>query len=212
MTKQLSKLREDWLRRIAEAMAPKIEEATGQKLPPFRIACGFPSRNPLKGGKKWTRGQCWSAAASADGHAEIFLNPGIADVETLAPIIAHELIHAALPLAGHKRPFQIAAKKIGHVAPFTTSNATEDFWAWAREIVEAAGPYPHAELAAVRAVGAAKAQTNRHVKAVCEQCGYTIRTARKWIAEKGAPICPEHFEPMICEGVELPGEGGEGEQ
>lgn len=203
------RLREEWLRRVADEFAPHIEKATGVALPPFRVSCGFPSTGGRKGGKKWTRGECWSATASKDGHAEIFINPGIDDAETVAAILAHELIHAALPDAGHKGPFQAAARKIGHEAPFTSANPTDDFRAWAGPIIAAAGAYPHAELQTMRPVGGKAKQSTRMVKCHCEACGYTVRTARKWLEAKGAPICPDDLIRMTCEGLETDGEGGE---
>lgn len=198
------RLREEWLRRVADQFAPFIEKACGVELPPIRVACGFPSSGGRKGGKKWTRGECWDKSASTDGHSEIFINPGVDDVDTVAAILAHELIHAALgAVAGHKRPFQIAAAKIGHEKPFTTANATDAFWEWARAIVDAAGPYPHKELMTARPIGAKKAQKGRNLKAHCEACGYTVRLARKWIEEAGSPICPRDLAPMICELPEI---------
>lgn len=198
------KLREDWLRKLGVAMAPHIEKACGKALPKWRVSCGFPSSGGRKGGKKWTRGECWDARASADEHAEIFINPGIDDADTVAAILAHELIHACLGAeAGHKRPFQIAAAKIGHEKPFTSANPTDAFWAWARALVSAAGDYPHKELRTARPIGAKKTQKGRNLKAHCEACGYTVRLARKWIEEAGAPICPRDLEPMICEGLEI---------
>lgn len=187
MTNDL-KLREEWLRKVADRMTSKIEEATGQKLPPYRVACGFPSKMAIPGKKGYRRGECWSAIASKDGHAEIFLSPLVDETETVAAILAHELIHACLPLAGHKRPFQIAATKIGHVKPFTTACPTDDFWNWVRPILEDVGPYPHAALQPREAVGAPKKQKNRMIKCECAECGYTARVAKKWL-DLGAPVC-----------------------
>ena len=43
----------------------------------------------------------------------------------------------------------------------------------------------------------------------CEDCGYTVRVARQWVVEVGAPVCPDHMEPMA---VDMPDEDpGEGE-
>lgn len=112
------------------------------------------------------------------------------DPATVAAILAHEMIHAALPQAGHKRPFQIAAAKIGHTAPFTTSEATPEFMAWAGPIIAQLAPYPHRRLNALSPVAQKKKQTGRMLKCQCEGCGYTVRTARKWLEDVGAPICP----------------------
>jgi hypothetical protein len=198
------KLREEWLNRLAAAFMAHTTEAAGLTFPPVRVTCGFPSRGGEMGGKKRVRGQCWSADASEDKHAEIFISPVEADAETVAAILAHEVVHAAIPDAGHGKPFQVAMKKLGHVAPFTSAIPTDDFWAWVRPHLDALGPYPHAMLVAMRAVAAPKKQTARMLKCICEQdgCGYTVRAARTWLKDVGLPICPKHLAPMTCEGLD----------
>lgn len=39
--------------------------------------------------------------------------------------------------------------------------------------------------------------TTRLLKAECLDCGYTVRVTNKWLAGKGAPICPCNLKPMI---------------
>lgn len=194
-------LREDWLNQLARAFMAHITDITGLAFPPVRVTCGFPSRGGEMGGKTRVRGQCWSADASEDKHAEIFISPVEADDETVAAILAHELVHASIPEAGHGKPFQRAMAKLGHVAPFTTATATQVFWDWARPHLEAVGPYPHAMLLAMRPVAAPKKQVARMLKCTCmeDDCGYSVRGARKWLLEVGFPICPKHMVPMICE-------------
>jgi hypothetical protein len=195
MTNQLDRsaeaLREDWLSQLARLMQPIIAERTGASFPPYRVTCGFPSKGGMLGKKTRVRGQCWSAAASDDQHAEIFISPVEDDRATIAAILAHEMIHAAMPEAGHKRPFQIAAAKIGHQPPFTTSEPTPAFMAWAQPLLDQLAPYPHRRLNALSPVAQKKKQTGRMLKCECSQCGYTVRTARKWLEEAGAPICPK---------------------
>ena len=179
------------------------------------MTCGFPSRGGELGKKSLTRGQCWPAVASEDNHAEIFINPVIDSPELIAAILAHELIHAALPDAGHKGPFAAVGRRIGFKAPFTTVGeaATAEFLAWAAPLIAQAGEYPHGRLNARAAVGAPKKQVARMLKAECDVCGYTVRLARKWIVEAGAPICPRDMIPMTCEGLgdDDAGDDGEGE-
>jgi hypothetical protein len=205
-------LREDWLNQLAKAFMAHIAETCELTFPPVRVTCGFPSRGGELGGKTRVRGQCWSAEASEDNHAEIFISPVEADVDTVAAILAHEIVHAALPQAGHGKPFQKAMKTLGHIAPFTSAIPTDAFWTWAQPMLTKVGPYPHAMLVAMRPVAAPKKQTARMLKAVCEcdGCGYTVRLARKWIVEVGPPICPKHGVAMTVEGLgEEPGEGDE---
>lgn len=35
-----------------------------------------------------------------------------------------------------------------------------------------------------------KKQKTRMLKCECAECGYTVRTARKWLEQAGAPLCP----------------------
>ena len=195
------KLREDWLNQLAKAFMAHITATTDLTFPPVRVTCGFPSRGGEMGGKTRVRGQCWSADASEDKHAEIFISPVEADAETVAAILCHEVVHAALPDAGHGKPFQRTMKALGQVAPYTSAIPTDEFWAWVRPLLAEVGDYPHAVLLAMRPVAAPKKQVARMLKCTCmeDDCGFTVRSARKWLKEVGFPICPKHMVPMICE-------------
>lgn len=37
-----------------------------------------------------------------------------------------------------------------------------------------------------------KKQSARMMKCECTECGYLVRTAKKWLDEKGPPHCPDH--------------------
>jgi hypothetical protein len=206
-----AELREDWLSQLAKAFESVIADRAGVSFPPYRVTCGFPSKGGELGKKTRTRGQCWSASASEDQHAEIFISPVEDDPATVAAILAHEMLHAAMPEAGHKRPFQIAAAKIGHCAPFTSSEPTPDFMAWAAPIIAQLAPYPHRRLNALSPVAQKKKQTGRMLKCECSECGYTVRTARKWLEERGAPFCGTEGHPrMTHEPLDIEdGEGGD---
>lgn len=191
--------REAWLLKLALLMKPQIEGLASLTLPPFRVTCGFPSQGGMMGGKTRVRGQCWSAEASEDGHAEIFISPVEDAIDTVAPILAHELIHAALPKAGHNRTFQAVAGKIGHEAPFTTAVPTPAFWDWANPLLATLPGYPHRKLNARKAVAAKKPQTNRQMKVVCGSCGTIARMSRKAIEHPGPPHCACGAGPMTPE-------------
>lgn len=201
------KLREAWLLALVAKLTPEIEARTGLKMPPILISCGWPSGAGKAARGARPIGECWSPAANG-APAHIFVSPTQKDTRVVAYIVAHEMLHAALPLGtDHKRPFQIAAAKLGHVAPFTAipqdlGNAPE-FFAWADPMLKGLPAYPHVALG--EPVGKKKTQTTRMLKAECA-CGYTVRLARKWLDEVGAPHCPLHGE-MSCDTPE-----GEGEQ
>lgn len=211
--------REDWLGAAAVLISAVLADLADIELPSYRVTCGWPSKSGTS--KKNRRiGECWNAAASDDAHAEVFISPMEADALTVVAILAHELIHAGLPVGtGHKGPFVKAAKAIGFLKPFTQLKTSDALNAWAQDIVNALPAYPHARLNPA-AEGEKKTQTTRMIKAVCEEiydgetCGYQVRLTRKWIDSVGAPICPRCNERMACEGVDLGGGDepeGEGE-
>ena len=57
-------------------------------------------------------------------------------------------------------------------------------------ILAAAGPLPHARLDTGGLMSAPRMQAARMLKCECPACGYTVRTARKWLEMAGAPLCP----------------------
>lgn len=202
-TPEVIRLREDWLLQLAALMQPAMVGAAKLEFPKYRVACGFPSRGGLAN-KKRVVGQCWSASASADRHAEILITPLESNPEKVASTLAHELIHACLPNAGHKAPFARAAKALGFTSPWTQTPETEEFWAWVRPLLAQLPAYPHGALSAMSPVAAPKPQKGRLLKASCF-CDYTVRVTRKWVDEVGAPHCPLHGE-MTVEGAQDDGE------
>lgn len=194
----IAQLREAWLNDLASRVQPFMETSAKLTFPDFRVSCGFPSRGG-KSGK--VIGECWSAASSADRHAEIFITPFEDRPEGVASTLVHELIHAALPKAGHRAPFQRAAKALGFDAPWKSTPETEVFWAWVRPILADMPAYPHGKIQHMEITGAPKPQKGRLLKVECDDCGYTARVTRKWIDDVGAPICPCNHAPMVCEGV-----------
>ena len=66
----------------------------------------------------------------------------------------------------------------------------EAFKRLAQPILDAIGPYPHAELHAM--TNGRKKQVARLIKCECGRCGYVARVARQWIDDQGAPHCPAH--------------------
>src|SRR3546814_3877501 len=57
-------------------------------------------------------------------------------------------------------------------------------------MLESVGPLPHARLDTDGESTAPKKQKARMLKCECATCGYTVRTARKWLEQAGAPLCP----------------------
>ena len=90
----------------------------------------------------------------------------------------------------------------------------EAFLAAIAPILECVGPLPHARLDTDGESTAPRKQKTRMLKCECATCGYTVRTARKWLEQAGAPLCPiedhgqmEH-EPLDDDSEDEGGEGG----
>ena len=185
---QVNITREQWLNKAGGHLRT-LFESVGESVPTkVRASCGFPSKGALSAQNR-TVGQCWSAVASADSHAEIFISPTISDSGRVLDILAHEWIHAIHPNGGHGKLFKHTATAIGLEGKMTATVAGEKFKAWADPVLAILGEYPHAELQPANAI---KKQSTRMLKCVCSDCGYIAYTSGKWLAEMGAPYCPEH--------------------
>ena len=186
--------REQWLIDLAKQLEPLFIEQ-GATLPKYRIACGFPSKGGLSA-KNRTIGECWNPNASADNTTEIIMSITKDEPMKVAGVVAHEMIHAAIGTeAGHGPKFRRLALAIGLEGKMTATTESDAFKRRVQPILDKIGDYPHAKLdASMR-----KKQTTRMVKCVCDESGYTIRTARKWIDLHGAPISPMNGLTMrVC--------------
>ncbi|WP_321471186.1 hypothetical protein [uncultured Paludibaculum sp.] len=187
--------REEWLNAFAHNLRDLFQEA-GLALPDkLRISVGWPSVRPL-GRKKRAIGECWDPKCSTDQTTEIFISPFLQDAGQVGHVLVHELVHAAVGNeAGHKGEFIVGAKKLGLMKPWTATTASP-------ELEERLVPrfptatFPHATLDATMVEKMRKKQSTRMVKVECDECGYTARTTKKWLEDKGAPICPCNGKPM----------------
>ena len=196
--------RESWLNRVASGMAPLFEALDAPLPSRVRVAIGFTSR----GAKGRAIGECWDNRCSGDGHFEIFIRPDLAHAADAMPaqiaaILAHELVHAAVGIAaGHGKAFKRIAAGLGLVGRMTATTPGDTFLAAVAPILVAAGPLPHARLDTGSETTRPKKQATRLLKCECEACGYTVRTARKWLETAGAPLCPiEGHGPMRHERI-----------
>jgi hypothetical protein len=186
------KHREPWLHAVAERLRETFA-LHGATIPEkIRFTCGFPSARAFSA-RKQSLGQCWSEANSADGHFEIMISPVLDDPMRVAGVLAHELVHATVGTChGHKGPFAKLAKAIGLEGRMTATTEGEALKQTLALILEAVGPYPHAELSQK----ARAKQGTRLIKLQCPTCPYTVRITRKWLYEVGAPDCPSHGDQM----------------
>jgi hypothetical protein len=199
--------RESWLSDVASRLRPAFAEL-GAPLPDrLRIAIGFPSL----GRRAKATGETWDSTASSDGTFEILVRPDLPEMAgtialPVATALTRELIHAAAGIEAGKGPaYRKLARGLGLIGPMRATAPGPAFLALAAPILEAAGPLPHARLHAEKksaevdpdgqqtpASTKPGKQANRHVKCACPTCGYVVRTARKWLAEPGPPLCPKH--------------------
>jgi len=192
MTTQL-KTREEWLQQATDKMRAELFAEQGYEVPTVRVSVGFPSTGA--GGK--VIGQCHYA--SADLIPQIFIHPTLDEATRALDVLAHELVHATLGgEAGHKGEFKKCAVSIGLEGKMTATTAGETLQAWLNELVEELGEYPHAKLDG----SGRKKQGTRLIKVECAECGYNLRTTKKWLDDKGAPICPCNMEVMGYEAGE----------
>ncbi len=184
--------REAWLMALLAELRPAFKRL-GYPIPAkVRIGVGFPSVRGIAA-KNQRIGECWSNTRSGDDHHEIIVSPVLADPMRVAGILAHELIHASVGVEhGHKGPFRAMALALGLEGKMTATTEGEAFNRHAQPILDAIGPYPHAELHAM--TNGRKRQVARLIKCECPECGYVARVARQWIDDQGAPHCPAHGE------------------
>lgn len=207
--------RETWLNALAAKMMPRFEEL-GHKVPPFRVAVGFTSA----GKSMKVGGECWHANSSADKRYEILISPILDESMMVAGTLAHELTHAAVGFKhGHKGEFQRVALALGLNRPMTATTPGPAFKEWAAPFLADLGEIPHARLSWNESSGvsaspgdadsglddegsgssnAKKKQKTRLRKALCEECGYTVRVTMRWL-EIGPPHCPNHGAMKVDE-------------
>lgn len=189
------KTREAWLLGFVEASRPMFRECGADLPDKVRVSVGFPS----KGARSKVIGECWTAAASADGASEVFIVPGLqANPSRVADVLTHELIHAALGTeAGHGPKFRRLMKKLGLEGKATAMVAGDHWRSWALPIVEALGPFPGDGLdASLKLAGGKKTQTTRYLKVCCTMCDWTARVTAKHLEGHSVLRCPD----PDCEG------------
>jgi hypothetical protein len=188
--------RQRWLEAGVVSLRALFAEKNFEVPANVRVSIGWPKGSH---GKGRAIGQCWYAEGSSDQHNEIFISPELGDGARILDVLAHELAHAvAGHKAGHKAPFKRVAEAVGLTGKMTATVAGEAFAAWAAAHIKTVGAYPGGTLSPVER----KKQSTRLIKCECEQCGFTVRTTRKWIAEVGAPHCPNDGEMNVETGEE----------
>lgn len=195
------KTREEWLTEAIKLMTPKFE-SNNYKVPALRVSGGWPSSGGTAS-KKRTLGQTWAPEAASDNVAQIFISPYIEHplhLEPLAkdacgvlPTLLHEICH---PVVGnkekHNKVFKKCATSVGLEGKMTSTHAGDECVLWLEKIAQELGDYPNARLDLTK--GPVKKQGTRMIKCTCSntECGFTVRTTKKWLEEVGHPHCPKH--------------------
>lgn len=174
--------REEWLNKATDALRPLFKEA-GEPLPKkIRASVGWPGG---RGPKRNVVGQCWQAESVSDSTPAVFISPVLKDPVQVLVTMTHELVHAK-GKRGHRSEFSALAKKVGLVAPWKSTPASDELTAKLKKIAKELGPYDHGTIAQ----SAFKVQSTRLLKVQCPKEGYVARITRKWI-DYGLPTCPK---------------------
>jgi hypothetical protein len=183
LSKEVIHNREHWLNRCGEIIRPLIEDVAQEKIKPYHISVGFPSRNALST-KRRVIGQCWDGLVSADDKPQLFISPMIADINEVSAVVGHELIH--ILRKGHGKDFGKLARGIFLGGKLTATVPTPEFLALIEDRLKKLGPYPHAVLNA----SGRKPQITRLLKIFCS-CGVILRgTETAWNKhKKKKPVC-----------------------
>lgn len=132
--------REEYLQALVAELRPRFG-AIGVELPAVRCSCSFAYR----GGHR-VLGQCWPGTMAADGMAQIKITPLRDDAVDVAGILVHELIHAARPGAGHRKPFRDIALPVGLIGQMRSTVPGPALTRHLIDLTARLGPYPHARL------------------------------------------------------------------
>lgn len=195
--KLIHSVREEWLNAAVDKIRP-IFLGAGFTIPDVRVSVGWPSRGGLAVKKK-VIGQCWFGSTAKDGKPQLFLSPVLEEVLDPGGVLAtlvHEVGHVAAGAeAKHGPKFVKMMKAVGLEGKPTATVAGADLLARLGDFAKDLGPFPHSALVPSKPL---KPQSTRMIKMTCA-CGYLARTARKWLDEHGAVICPCNNQRMTVD-------------
>lgn len=188
--------REEWLTTAVHRLERRVFSEHGYRMPPhWRVSCGWPITGATRA-KNPVIGQCWNLHCSADEHNEMTISMAIDDPVRVLDVLTHEMVHAIVGVEhGHKGPFKHLATAIGLEGKMTATVAGAELRETLESIARGLGPYPHGAITPETK----RKQSTRLLKAVCEDCGYTVRVTRSWLEAAGAPLCPcNQAEMQTC--------------
>lgn len=195
--------REEWLAAARDQITEVFAEA-GHKMPPVRIGVAWPTA----GYRSNVIGECLSVELSGDKTAEITIRMSVTDAGEILAVLIHEMAHAVNGAGlGHGKEFGALVRPFGLVGKLTSTVPDADLASTLAIMAAGLGAYPMgAFLAAAFSAGPGpdgkppvikssgpKRQKNRHIKAECATCGYTVNVSRRWLTV-GLPLCPDGDE------------------
>ncbi len=191
--------REQWLAAAVLLMAPLFKKG-GYEIPKVRVSCGWPSSRALSR-KRRAGGECWPNSSAEDGLCQLFISPTMNKQVDVLGVLVHEVVHAVVGCdKKHGKVFRKCALSVGLEGKMTSTHAgkglVEHIEGWVKSHL---GDYPHAALKPNERPEGKQKQTTRMVKCECKQCGYSVRTSRKWLDDAGSPLCPCNKKPMSFE-------------
>ena len=135
--------REAWLAAAAVLLRPIIARDAGLEVPE-RLPIVVDIPEGAYGRLGWTAiGECRVASRGRDVSALVVLHPlpGATEVELLATLV-HEMIHAAVPEAGHGPAFENACDALGLGGPPEATTPGDEFVVRIEPVLEALGSAP----------------------------------------------------------------------
>lgn len=156
----------------------------------------------------WFWPQKWQATPKSTVH-EINMSAEHLKTHCMGELMIHELAHAENNVLGikdcsgrqHNKKFKTMAERLGLTVKERDSSVGygyTDHGDGSKAFLEKIKF--DAEIFQAFRGGAGKGTKkagSRLVKCECAECGYVVRTTRKWLDEVGAPLCPCNREAMI---------------
>lgn len=169
---------------LAERVEPVFKDFA---LGPYRIACGFPSRDGI--GRKMVRlGECHAKEFSRGKLFEIFISPLLDNSLEVAGTVVHEMAHIAAGIQdGHGREYAKVCKHVGLTrGKVTNAMPGVRLNDHLRKIIDVQGKYPHHKIVPKQQF-VIRAKTTMRLE--CDKCGCKVTMTTKWLDNAGAPTC-----------------------
>lgn len=198
------KTREEWLLAAVELFRPWFDVCRNPLPPKVYVSVGFAHNKAME-----TLGVCYKDA-NIDKPSHVFISPTLNDDHQVLSTLLHELCHAVLPPeVQHGNEFAELAGSLGLTAPWRSTGTSDALLERIKEVSSKLGKYPHAQLVPYQKPKQERKKSVLKVK--CSECEYEARVNKKFLDEKGPPLCPDHNSMSIVE-EETETETGEGEE